>query len=307
MKLSLRQLEYVAEAARLRSVSGAADSLNISRSSIFMAIDKLEEEFGIEIFVRRRSKGLQETAVGKRAIARIVRILDEATAFENDLGGGAQATAGEIRIGCFGSASPHIVPQIIRDITADHPGLSVQLHEGNLLRIQDYLRSGAVEMLLTYDAGLSDEFDFEPLIAAPPHAVLAADDHLATKDRVSIEELAERPLLLLNLPQSSNYILSLFDQFRCRPQVVHRVESFEMVRSSVAAGLGIAVLNIRPMTDETYGGLKVVCKPLVEPTRDPWLVLATRRGGVNSRRTEIFAKYCRSFFRSAAAQRLMVR
>ncbi|MFD2856311.1 LysR family transcriptional regulator [Seohaeicola zhoushanensis] len=77
MNISLRQLEYLLAAARAGSVSGAARSMNVSSSSIFMAIDKFEEEFAIQVFVRQRASGLMLTTEGKRAIERTIRLLDE--------------------------------------------------------------------------------------------------------------------------------------------------------------------------------------------------------------------------------------
>lgn len=62
MLVSLRQLGYVIEAASVGSVAGAAKSLNISASSILMAIDKFEEDVGLQVFVRHRARGLTVTA-----------------------------------------------------------------------------------------------------------------------------------------------------------------------------------------------------------------------------------------------------
>jgi DNA-binding transcriptional LysR family regulator len=295
MNSTLRQLSYLVEAARSGSVSAAAKNLSISSSSILMAIDKIESEFGVQIFVRQRSKGLMITTAGKTVILRIVQLLDEVDSFEKDLGGHEYSIEGEIHVGCFGSISPHILPQIIRNLTADHPGIKAHMHEGNLLRIQEYLRNGTVDILVTYDAGMTDEFDIEPLVSAPPHAVLAANEELALQDQVSLKDLAQRPLFLMDLPESANYILSVFKDHGYRPNVVHRTESYEMIRSSVAAGLGVAIQNMRPLINVTYGGLEVVCKPILESTRDTLLVIANRSHSESNRLANVFKKYLSDF------------
>ena len=46
------------------------------------------------------------------------------------------------------------------------------------------------------------------------------------------------------------------------PGPIQRLESFEMVRSAAAAGLGVAILNVRPPSDTTYSGMNVTCRPL---------------------------------------------
>ncbi|WP_223475912.1 LysR family transcriptional regulator [Oricola indica] len=307
MNITIRQLQYVVVASRKRSIQGAASELNISTSSILMAIDKFEQEFGIQLFVRQRAKGLVTTAAGESAIARTIRMLDEAEAFVRDLSGGGQVLSGELRVGSFTSISPNIAPQVIRELRAAFPELIVHLSEGDIISIQRSLRDGAVDILLTYDAGLWDEFDFEFLAKAPPHVVLATSDPLAEKERISLEDLSDRTLLLLNLPQSRNYVQSIFEHAGVRPGPIQRLESFEMVRASAAAGLGAAILNIRPCTDTTYCGLPVVCRPLVEAEPCPNIVLATRRGSRVSRRAQAFASICRQFFESDNARHLFVK
>ena len=306
MNVTLRQLRYVVTASQHQSILGAAQALNISTSSILMAIDKFEQEFGTQVFVRQRSKGLVTTAAGARIIARTIRLLDEADAYVRDVSGSEQVLAGEGRVGCFTSISPNAAPQIISDLRAAHPGLVVHLTEGDMISIQRSLRDGIVDILLTYDAGLWEEFDYEILASAPPHVVLAETDPLAAKERISLADLEEKTLLLLNLPQSRNYVQSLFERVGMRPGPVQKLESFEMVRSSCAAGLGAAILNVRPFTDNTYSGLPVVCRPLIEAEPSPNVILATRRGARISRRAQAFASFSREFFQTDRAKRLFV-
>lgn len=307
MKISLRQLSYIVAAARNGSISKAAEEVNISTSSVLAAIDAFEHEFKIQIFVRRRSKGLMLTEEGTTAIARTIRLLDEAAAYEEELYDSADNLRGELRVAVFNSISPNVVPQIIRNLRKSHPDLIVHLSEGDILSIQHSLRDGAVDVILTYDAGISSEFSIETLAEAPPHVVLAQGDPLLEKDVISLHDLAERPLLLLNLPQSRNYVLSLYEQAGIYPRKIHKLESFEMVRSSAAAGLGIAILNIRPPYDTTYCGLSVACRPLLEAHTSPKIVLASRSNSYVTRRVVAFSDYCRQFFATDEAQKVFVR
>ena len=306
MNSSLRQLEYLVAAARAGSVSAAARLLNVSASSIFMAIDKFEEEFGLQVFVRHRASGLALTADGRQAIERTIRLLDEVRAFQSDLGTEGDHLEGSVEVACFSSLSPNVLPQVIRDMQTRHPDVVVNLREGDMIGIQDHLRSGMVDLLLSYDNGMPEDFELEFLADAPPHAVVAASDALAQKPWVTLEELAERPLLLLNLPHSSRYVLGLFERAGLRPRDIQRVASFEMVRSGAAANIGVSVLNIKPLTDRTYSGLEVACRPILPQLYVPRIVLATRKGGRLSRNAATFARCCADFFRTEAAQRLFV-
>lgn len=306
MKISLRQLSYVVAASRQGSISGAAEALNISTSSILTAIEKYEQEFGLQLFVRRRSKGLVTTAAGDRAIARTIKLLDEADAYVEDISGSDAQLSGQLRIGAFTSISPSIAPQVIREMHAEYPNLLVHLIEGDLIEIQERLRDGTVDVLLTYDAGLWAEFDAEIMIKAPPHVVISQNDPLAGRDEISLDELSDHTLLLLNLPQSRNYVLSLFERHGAKPGSIQKLESFEMVRSVAAAGLGAAILNIRPPSDTTYSGYSVACRPLAENHASPNIILATRRGARISRRAQAFSENCRRYFQTQAARDLFI-
>jgi DNA-binding transcriptional LysR family regulator len=89
--------------------------------------------------------------------------------------------SGQLRVGAFTSISPSIAPQVIRKMHAEYPDLLVHLIEGDLIEIQERLRDGTVDVLLTYDAGLWEEFDAEVMINAPPHVVISQNDLLAER------------------------------------------------------------------------------------------------------------------------------
>ena len=165
MNITLRQLRYVVTASQKQSILGAANALNISTSSILMAVDKFEQEFGIQVFVRQRSKGLVTTAAGERVIARTIRMLDEADAYVSDISGGDKALSGELRVGSFTSITPKIAPLVIRELRAAHPGLIVHLSEGDIIAIQQGLRDGVVDILLpmTPDCGKNSIPSFSPM------------------------------------------------------------------------------------------------------------------------------------------------
>ena len=306
MNCSLKQLAYVAEAARQRSVAAAAHQLRISPSSVIAAIDKVEAEYGVRLFVRRRAKGLSLTRTGTDVVARIGRLLAEVERFEGGIADFARKVEGELHLGCFFSVSPHLLPQIIAEMTRDHPGISVHLHEGDLPAMRDYLRQGTVDVSLAYAYEGIDEMVTETLTEAPYHVVLAADDPLAEEPRVALADLAARPMILLDLDETRRHLLGLFETRGLSPKVVHRTRSYEMVRSLVAAGLGFAILNMRPVIDTSYGGRPIVCRPLADRLSTPRFVLATRPQDPRTRLVEVFAEYCRRYFGSQDARRHIV-
>ena len=80
------------------------------------------------------------------------------------------------------------------------------------------------------------------------YAVLIADDPLAEQDQTTLAELTARPMISLQLRNSGNYYVDLFDNAGLGVDVIHTSTSVEMIRTLVASGFGFTILNSRPAT-----------------------------------------------------------
>ena len=298
----IRQLKYIQSAAREGSISGAAEAESISPSSILLAIDKFESRFQTQLFVRLKSKGLRLTEDGQSVIDRINSFIDEVHGFEDDLARDQTSVEGELNIGMFSAVSSHIAPMILSSLSANYPSLGFQLREGNQLQVQHDLRNGLVDVALMYDKFLEDDVTATRILEVRPHAVLAETDPLALNDRVSVMDLATKPLILLNTPDGMQYVMGVFSQFGVQPKVLYRTASYEMIRSSAAFGLGVGILVLKPLIDMTYSGRRVAHRPLAEDVEPVSLAVVTRRDERPSRRTQIFIEHCQDFCRSDLAR-----
>jgi DNA-binding transcriptional LysR family regulator len=88
-----------------------------------------------------------------------------------------------------------------------------------------------------------------------------------------MRELAERPLILLDLPETRAYLLTLFDFAARRPKVALRTRSYETVRAAVVNGLGVSVLNMRPHHLASPDHEALVRVPISDPLRQPTLIV----------------------------------
>lgn len=89
----------------------------------------------------------------------------------------------------------------------------------------------------------------------------------AQQDTVSLHELADKPLVLLDIPISRVYFLSLFDEIGVQPNIAQRGSSINMVCSMVANGLGYSILNAHSQTQTAQDGKQFVACPFVENLR----------------------------------------
>ena len=244
MHFTLKQLRYVEAAGRLRSIAKAAEELAISQSSITAAIDQLEINLEYDLFVRTPAKGIQPTPAGNDALDMMRSFLHQANEFEAELisiGGDAMGT---VRIACYATAAPAFLPPILRDITENFPSMSVQVMEGTMTRIMDFLDEGLADLAFTYEEVTNSSHSFQTLFPAPPYALISNSDPLSKQDFVTVQELAERPMVLLDLPRTRDYFVEMFSKEGLKPNIAHTSRSAEIVRALVDGGFGYTILNI---------------------------------------------------------------
>ena len=306
MKFTYRQLTYIYVAAEKGSIAAAAESLRISQSSIGAAINRFEATFDVKLFVRLPSKGLNLTPSGRLLIKKIGYILSEAKDFEADPLGLKQDIAGEIIIGCFAPLAPHVLPSIVRALSRRHTNISVRVLEGDLRQVTNLLDNGNVEVILSYDLGLSPGVAFTKLCKAKPHAIFSENHPLANEASVTMQQLAPLPMVLLDLPESRAYFETIFLTVGQTPNVVLCTETYETVRSFVAADMGYSVLNLRPNHNQTYSGGRVVSVPITDQIPAPTIGVGTRFAERSSKVALEFINECQRVFSPKRVKELIV-
>ena len=305
MNLSLRQVRYVCTVADCGSIQAAARAMHISASSIMAAIECAEIGLGARIFDRRRATGVQLTPSGERFVAAGRHLLAAETDFLRQVGtlqGGMQA----VRIGCFEPFGPLFMTEGLKRFTAEVGPVAVSLFEGDQTQLADWLNRGFVDLALTYDIGPRFNAHSTPICRVPAHVLLASDHPLADRKALAIADLALHPLVLLDLPLTVGYLLSLFDLHGVKPNVSFRSRSYETVRSAVAAGFGAAILNMRPLNPTTSDDARLVRLPLTDALPAPILQIVDVYGPNKPRLIKRLSAVFVSLFRDGDPDRFAV-
>ena len=214
----------------------------------------------------------------------------------SSIAAGRQSAESRLSVGCFHTFGPFVMPEMIQRMVQSDPGLEISLIEGDQRRVRESLLAGETELALLYDLDLPGELHAVPLIRLEPYVLLAEGDPLAARAVLKPEDLTDRPMVLLDVPPSRDYFLSILRVAGCEPQIAHRSSSIEMVRGLVGHGLGYALLTTKPAASMTYDGRGVISRPLqtsVDPSR---VVLARRKGIRLSGPAERFMWFCHDFF-----------
>lgn len=200
-----------------------------------------------------------------------------------------------LRIGCFHTFGPFMMPEIIATFAQDD-STDLRLMEGDHRRLIEGLRAGELDIALITDVDLPEDIDVTPLSSLPPYILLAEDHPLAAEPNLTLEILADHPMILLDIPPSGEYFLQLFAAQNLTPQVKYRCPSYEMVRGLVGEGLGFSILGTKPASNLSYNGKALITRPLPADTRTPQTVIAIKKGGAVPKSAAPFISVCKTLF-----------
>ena len=277
MRLTFRQIEYLHVAGHLGSITAASKELNISQSSVVAAINLAEQITGTSLFYRRKGHGMQVTPAGQKFLVSARRVLATADEFEKSLEAFSSPATSTLRLGCFSPFGSILIPPVLKRFIAENGKCQITLLEGDQSELKNWLASGEVDLVVTYDIGELYGVGVTPICQCPAHALLSVDDPHAKKESISIKQLAAKPHILLDLPETRSYLLALLDFAGHRPDIALRTRSYNTIRTAVANGLGASMLNMRPAASGSDRE-DLVRVPISDDLRAPTLVVADPYG-----------------------------
>ena len=293
VRFTFRQLEYFIAVGKAGSIVAASEEINISSPSISAAISQLEKEFDIQLFVRQHARGLSLTPGGRQFYNQAKRLLAEADSLHDIANDIAETVRGPITVGCLVTISPSILPEFRSEFERLFPNVDFRQVEANQAGLLNKLHRAEIDVALTYDLEIPNDIAFEPLKTMPPYALFAPDHPFASKPFVTAEMLETEPLVLLDLPMSTEYFLSLFLTRNLRPNVVERTPHIMTLRSMVANGLGYGILNIPSLNEHAPDGKPLRYVPLKGEMRPMVLGLARMQTEFKSAVLSAFEEHCR--------------
>jgi DNA-binding transcriptional LysR family regulator len=120
-----------------------------------------------------------------------------------------------------------------------------------------------------------------------------ADHPLAGSKSVTVEELQAFPMVLLDLPFSSEYFLSFFTRSDAKPFIAERTRDMAVMRSLVANGFGYSIANVRPLNDRSPDGKQLKFIPLSGDVRPMRMGLLTSNDANRTSVVRAFIEHCK--------------
>ncbi len=281
-------LKYFLTVVREENITKAAEILHITQPTLSRQLSKLEEDMGARLFTRNK-KGIALTDEGilfRRRAAEIVELADKA---EREIYQSGSLINGEISIGCGELLAMRMLTKVIASFKEMYSAVNFEIYTGNADNIKYRLDNGLTDLGLLLEPVEIEKYDFIRLNVKENWAVLMrSDDPLAAKDGVSLEDIADKPLIISKRQSVRNEIESWFRGITDELNIPVFSNLSTNSAIMVEQGLGYSVLieGSLPYLDTS----KLVLKPIF-PQRYTTSVLAWKKHQPFSRAVTKFLEY----------------
>src|SRR5947209_115778 len=276
------QLETFLEVARHNSFSRAAEKCFRTQPAISSQIRALEEEVGAKLFDRSGGK-VSITAAGKLFQKYAEEMLEGKRRIIAAVAEIERVPRGEIVVGANEATCLHVLPEVFAEFKKQYPSVAVSINRVERAKILESVIDNSVDFgivsMPVNDARLTvvvihrDEL---VVIAAPGHAIAKQ------KKAVTLEEVLRHPLLLPKVGRTRDSIEELCHHRRLKPNVSMELDSSELLKRFVAAGVGIGFIA-RSTTAGDVKAKALVALPLADAQIRRDLALVFRKDKALSR------------------------
>lgn len=292
--MEITQLRALMTIAREGSFTAAAEKLFVTQSALSQQIKTLETELGLQLF-ERQGRRITITAPGELVLARAQQMLAQLQQLHSDLAAFQRVAQGRLRIGTSDTVCLYLLPPVVQAFRQAYPAVDIHLTNRPSREVAALLVEGALDFGIISLPVPEPQLESDYLCARAEVAVCAPGHPLAVQTQVSLAQLSEYPLLLLEKGTTSR---ALFDQLLAQAGYSPRIMdlgSIEVLKRYGEINLGVAIVPAMAVTAEVQTGR-------LHALALPWLPV--RAVGIVRRRTSDVAPAEQAFL--ALLQRLVV-
>ncbi len=251
--MNLHQFRFVQEAARRNlNLTETAKALHTSQPGISKAILELEEELGIDIFVRHGKRLRRITEPGLKVLESIDIILREVGNLKRIGDEYAMQDAGTLSIATTHTQARYVLPEPVAALRKKYPKVSISLHQGTPEQVAQMVLDEVADIGLATES-LSDFPDLVTLPAYEWHHVVVMPAHhpLAQVPRLTLEQLAAEPLISYHPSFTGRKrIDQAFAQRGLHPNVALEAIDADVIKTYTRLGLGIGLVAEMAVKDD---------------------------------------------------------
>lgn len=242
--MDLRQIRYFIAVAEDGNIGAAARRLHVSQPPVTRQIQALEEELGLELFVRSH-RGVTLTPSGEIFLLHARRLADTFASLKEKSRAAAEGRLGKLNIGYYGTAIYWTIPNLLRRFREQYPEVNVSVTQMTKARQIEALRSGAIDIGFGRFYPHEDGIAVRPLGAEPLMVATPESDALAGKPSLTVHDLVDRPVLLFpreGRPTFADEVSSILRRGGIEPHIAGVAEDVQAALALAAGGVGVTVV-----------------------------------------------------------------
>ena len=298
--MTLTELRYIVILAEEQHFGRTAERCHISQPTLSVAVKKLEEELGIDLFERTKTC-VKPTAMGERIVGQAKAVLANTENIKAIAEAGKDQLSSPLSLGTIFTMGPYLLPQLIPHLQKQVPGMPLLVQEDFTDNLRRKLRDGLLDVILVSlpfnesDVVTQELFD-EPLVLVMPWGHV-----LAARAEITLADIQQQRLLLMGQGHClRDQVLAL-----CPGSGVSKANagadipyaegnSLETLRYMVAAGLGLTILPRSAAAANLCEANGLVARPLAIAGSQRCLALAWRASFPRHKAIDVLRKAIRT-------------
>jgi LysR family transcriptional regulator for metE and metH len=242
MYLEFRHLRTIRAIHQAGGLARAADMLNMTQSALSHQVRGLEDQAGIELFVRR-AKPMRLSAAGLRMLKLAERILPEIDALQDEFAALKSGRTGRLHIAIECHACFEWLFPVLELFRHAWPEVDVDIRAGLAFEALPALNREEVDLVISSDPVKLDGITFNPLFDYHPMFVAAAQNPLAAREVILAEDFRDQMLITYPVARDRlDVFTEVLTPARIEPRGQRQVELTAVILMLVAANRGVSVL-----------------------------------------------------------------
>ncbi|APW41190.1 CysB family HTH-type transcriptional regulator [Rhodoferax saidenbachensis] len=244
--MNFQQLRSVRETVRCGfNLTEVALMLHTSQPGVSRQIRELEEELGVDIFVRAGKRLTGLTPPGKDLLPIVERLLLDAENLKRAGQDYSTQMEGQLSVAATHSQARYALPHVVKDFRDKFPKVTLHLHQGSPKQVAAMLLSGEA------DIGVATEAlaDYAQLVTLPcyrwTHSIVVPPGHplLDQQEPVTLQQLAQYPIITYELGYTGrSHIDNAFAAHDLQPEVVLTAMDADVIKTYVELGMGVGIV-----------------------------------------------------------------
>ncbi len=278
--MDIKQLRYFMGVLEAKSITKAAEQLYVAQPALGLQIRKLEEELGVDLFVRH-SRGVAPTEAGMLLAQHAQVLLRQFARARQDLLDFARSPHGRVTVGLTPTVTSVLVAEFAGRCREHYPDVVLNISGGLSDRLIQWVDEDQIDLSLSYNRAAGTGLSAEPLADEVLYFVQGSDDGKGLIDdrTVPFKEALKHPLVLPSRPHILRVLVDEeVQKAEQEAHIVFEVDSAGAMKELALHGVACTIMPIGAVRHEVSQG-RLQARRIVEPdlSRTLYIIQSRRR------------------------------